>query len=154
MQERYWRDAFQEHADIPTDVDQAWMQIAQRMPELHTQAGQVRFPFWLSRKQPRKARRMSDQQLNQPAYRKARKMPPGGLLRTPVVKVALGYSCWHRPVVSRLALRECPTVLAMLHKNLTTPRGIILLCFPGWPSCSPGLFAAFAEALRKSHRQD
>jgi hypothetical protein len=58
MQERLLRDAFQQHANVPTDVDQAWMQIAQRMPELHTQAGQVRFPFWLSHKQPRKARRM------------------------------------------------------------------------------------------------
>jgi len=29
----------------------------------YAKQGQVRFPFWLSRKQPRKARRMSDQQL-------------------------------------------------------------------------------------------
>ncbi len=131
MQERLLRDAFQQHADVPTDVDQAWMQIAQRMPELHTQAGQVRFPFWLSRKQPRKARRMSDQQLNQPAYRKASKMSPGGLLRTPVVKVALGLLVGIGLLLLVSRFVDVPTVLALLHKNLTTPRGIMLALLSG-----------------------
>jgi len=74
---------------------------------------------------------MSDQQLNQPAYRKASKMSPGGLLRTPVVKVALGLlvGIGLLFLVSRFV--NVPTILAMLHKNLTTPRGIILALLSG-----------------------
>jgi hypothetical protein len=56
MRETFLRDTFHRQADVPVEVDQAWMQVAQRLPELHQQAGSVHFPSWLSRKQPRKAR--------------------------------------------------------------------------------------------------
>jgi uncharacterized protein (TIRG00374 family) len=74
---------------------------------------------------------VSNQQPNQPAYRKARKTSPGGLLRTPVVKVTLGLlvGIGLLFLVSRFV--NVPTILAVLHKNLTTPRGIILALLSG-----------------------
>jgi uncharacterized protein (TIRG00374 family) len=73
----------------------------------------------------------SNQQPNQPANRKARKTSPGDLLRTPAVKVTLGLlvGIGLLFLVSRFV--NVPTILAVLHKNLTTPRGIILALLSG-----------------------
>ncbi len=74
---------------------------------------------------------VSNQPPSQPAYGKARKMSPGGLLRTPVVKVMLGLlvGIGLLFLVSRFV--NVPTILTLLHKNLTTPRGIILALLSG-----------------------
>jgi len=74
---------------------------------------------------------MRDQQLNQPAYRKARKMSSGGLLRTPVVKVALGLLVGIGLLLLVSRFVDVPTILAVLHKNLTTPHGILLALLSG-----------------------
>jgi len=71
---------------------------------------------------------MSNHQPDQPAYRK---VSPGGLLRSPVVKVALGLlvGIGLLFLVSRFV--NVPAILALLHKNLTTPRGITLALLSG-----------------------
>ena len=58
-------------------------------------------------------------------------MSLGDLLRTPVVNVALGLlvGIGLLFLVSRFV--DVPTVLARLHKNLTTPRGILLALLSG-----------------------
>ncbi len=59
VQERLLRDTLHERANLSIEIDSVWVQVAQRLPELHRQAkpaSQFRFPFWLSGKQPRKVR--------------------------------------------------------------------------------------------------
>ena len=58
VQARLLRDTLHDRADVPVEVNSAWMQVARRLPELHQQAGQAksRFPFWLSGTSPRKTR--------------------------------------------------------------------------------------------------
>lgn len=58
-QERLLRDTLHERVDLSIEIDSAWMQVAQRLPELHQQAkpaSRFRFPFWLPGKQLCKVR--------------------------------------------------------------------------------------------------
>ncbi len=74
---------------------------------------------------------VGSEQPSLPADEKEHRMPLAGLFRTSVVKVMLGLlvGIGLLFLVSRFV--NVPTILAVLHKNLVTPRGIILALLSG-----------------------